>query len=182
MLTTSHPDSFAAITVANPSAPKESGAKPIIILGISKDINKFKLAMEFGADFIIDMQKNNAIKEIEQITKSRMVEVAIECAGVDATVKATLSMVRHGGRIVLAGLTGGKQVDLCTDHIVNNELIVMGGHGQAWDVEDAVRIINSRKYPIEKIITHKFPLTEVQQAMDLFLEAPPECVRVALIP
>ncbi len=168
--------------LASVVAAKEAKANPIIVLGISKDINKFKLAREFGADYIIDMQKKDPIKEIERITNGRMVEVAIECAGVETTVQTTLSMVRPGGRIVLAGLTGGKQVSLCTDHIVNDELIVKGGHGQAGNVEDAVQIINSRKYPIEKMITHNFSLDKVQEAMELFLSAPPECTRIGLVP
>jgi len=168
--------------LASVVAAKEAGAKPIIVLGISKDIHKFKLAKEFGADYVVDMQKCDTVKEIEEITNGRIAEVVIECAGVEATVQTTLSIVRPGGRIVLAGLTGGKYVSLCTDHIVNNELIVKGGHGQAWDVEDAVKIVNSRKYPIEKIITHKFPLNKAQEAMELFLSAPPECIRIGLIP
>lgn len=168
--------------LASVIAAKEAGAKPIIVLGISKDIKKFKLAEEFGADYTIDMQKNDAIREVKQITGGRMVEVAIECAGAETTVQTTLSIVRPGGRIVLAGLTGGKQVNLITDHIVNNELVIKGGHGQAWNVEDAVKIINSTKYPIEKMITHKYPLDKAQEAMELFLAAPPECIRIGLVP
>lgn len=161
---------------------KESGAKPIIVLGINKDFNKFKTAKEFGADYLINIEENDPVKEVEKITNGRMAEVVIECAGVDSSVKTAFSLARPGGRVILAGLTGGKNVSVCTDIIVNNELIVKGGHGQSWDVEDAVKIINSRKYAIEKMITHKFHLTEAQQAMKLFLAAPPECTRIALIP
>jgi len=161
---------------------KESGAKPIIVLGINKDFNKFKIAKEFGADYLINIEENDPVKEVEKITNGRMAEVVIECAGVDSSVKTAFLLARPGGRVILAGLTGGKNVSVCTDRIVNNELIVKGGHGQSWDVEDAVKIINSKKYAIEKMITHKFPLTEVQKAMELFLIAPPECTRVALIP
>jgi threonine dehydrogenase-like Zn-dependent dehydrogenase len=83
---------------------------------------------------------------------------------------------------VLAGVTGGRQVSLVTDTIVNKELQVIGGHGQAWEVEDAVRLLNARKYPIEKLITHRFPLQEAERAMALFMAAPKDCIRVALVP
>lgn len=168
--------------LASVIAAKEAGAKPIIVIGISKDINKFKLAKEYGADYFIDMQKLDVIKEIEQITDGRMVDVAVECAGVEATLQTILSLVRPGGRIVLAGLTGEKQINLYTDHIVNNELVIKGGHGQAWNVEDAVKIINSKKYSIERMITNRFPLDKVQEAMELFIKAPKNCIRVGLIP
>ncbi len=168
--------------LASVIAAKEAGAKPIIVAGISKDINKFKLAIEFGADYIVDMQKNDIVKEIEKITAGKMADVVIEGAGVEVTINSTLDIIKPGGTIVFAGLTGGKKVNICTDHVVNNELIIKGGHGQSWDVEDAVKIINSRKYPIEKMITHVFPLEKTQEAMELFLSAPPECIRIGLIP
>lgn len=41
--------------------------------------------------------------------------------------------------------------------------------GQAWEVEDAVRLLNSRKYPLEKLITHRFPLERTEDAMKFSL-------------
>jgi len=163
-------------------AAKESGAYPIIIIGISKDNYKFKLAKEFGADYTINIEKDDPVRELERITNGRMAEVVIECTGIPAVIRKVFSFTRPEGRIVLVGLTGGKEINIITDKIVNDEINVIGGHGQSWDVEDAVKLINSKKYPIERIITHKFSLREVEKAMNLFLEAPENCIRVGLIP
>lgn len=163
-------------------AAKELGAYPIIVIGLTKDSVKFELAKELGADYCINLETSDPIEEIKRITNGDMVDVAIECAGAIPTVKLVFQLPKVCGRVVLSGLTGGREVSMVTDRIVNDELIVRGGHGQSWDVGDAADIINSRKYPIEKMITHVFPLTEVSKAMDLFFEAPAECIRIGLVP
>ncbi len=168
--------------LASVIAAKELGAHPIIVLGLTKDALKFELAKKFGADYCVNLETCDPVEEIRRITGGEMVDVAIECAGAIPTVQLVFRLPKVCGRVVLAGLTGGREVALATDRIVNDELIVRGGHGQAWDVGDATDIINSGRYPIEKMITHVFPLTKVADAMNLFFEAPVECIRIGLVP
>jgi len=66
--------------------------------------------------------------------------------------------------------------------IVFKELQVLGGLGQSWDTEAAVKLINARKYPIEKMITQVFPLEQADEAMRFFMARPDQAVRVAIKP
>lgn len=167
--------------LASVVAAKESGAYPIMVIGLTKDRVKFEVAREFGADFIIDLQKTDPAEEVRRITGGKMADVVIECAGVPASVQTAFRLPRDCGRVVLAGVNGGREVPLKTDVIVNNELVVRGGHGQSWDVGEAA-LINSRKYAVEKMISHRFPLEKAEEAMRLFLEGPEDCIRIGLVP
>ncbi|MDF2523222.1 MAG: hypothetical protein K0R31_863 [Clostridiales bacterium] len=168
--------------LASVVAASEAGADPIIVLGLPSDEVKFEVAHEFGAHYTIDITKCDPVEEVKKITKGRMADLVIECAGAGATVKLALSLARPEGRVVLAGVSGGKEINLVTDVIVNNELTVVGGHGQSWDVEDAVELINSQKYQVEKMISHVFPMVDVEKAMEMFLKPPTDCIRIGLIP
>ena len=163
-------------------AAKEAGAKPIIVLGISNDYKKFELAKEFGADHVINLEKNDPIEEVKKLTGGKLADVVVECSGNRVAIKTAINLARPRKRIVLVGLTGGVDANISTDLLINRELKLIGGHGQNWDVEDAVRIINSKRYAIEKMITHKFPLSDISKAMNFFLEAPPECIRIGIVP
>ena len=44
-----------------------------------------------------------------------------------------------------------------------------------------MKIINSQRYPIESI-THRRPLPAAQGALEFFINPPPDCIRVALVP
>lgn len=171
-----------ALGLASVIAAKESGAYPIIVVGITKDAKKFELAKEMGADYCINLETTDVYSEVERITNGEMADVVVEACGVPSMIKMSYTLARTCGKVVMSGLVGGKEVPVVTDRIVNDELTVYGGHGQAWDVEDACRIINSGKYPIEKMVSHVFKLDQVNEAMDFFKSAPPECIRVAMVP
>ena len=57
-----------------------------------------------------------------------------------------------------------------------------GWLGQAAEMERAVQIVYSPKYPVERIITHVFPLQEATRAMERFIHEPQKCIRTALVP
>lgn len=168
--------------LASVIAAKESGASPIIVTGVGKDAHKLKLAQEFGADLALEVDKEEVADRVREITKGRMADLVIECTGNPESLRSAFGILRAMGRLVIAGTFKQQDVPIKPDWVVFKELEVVGGLGQSMDVEDAVRIIESRKYPIEKIITHQFPLAKAPEAMRFFMEAPPGSIRVALIP
>jgi len=163
-------------------AAKEAGAYPIIVTGKTRNPYKWDLAKEFGADFVVDCSEEDAPEAISQITNGRMAEVVVETTGAEAMMELGVSLCRTAGRLVLAGTSGYAKNALTTDLIVFKELRVLGGLGQSWDTEIAVRIINSRKYPIEKMVTEVFPLEQAVEAMEYYMNGKGGSIRVAIKP
>jgi threonine dehydrogenase-like Zn-dependent dehydrogenase len=94
-----------------------------------------------------------------------------------------LDLARPLGRVSLPGLShAGQQIPLLMEKVVLKELTLKGALGQVAEVGDAVRLINSRRYPIEKIATHVFPLEDTEKGIKLFMSGDPDCIRVALRP
>jgi len=78
-----------------------------------------------------------------------------------------LLAVRHGGRVVLAGLKGHRDIPIKTDLIINRALTVVGAFGVDYRaMEEAIGIIESRRYPLEKMHTHSFGLDDIGLAID----------------
>ena len=119
---------------------------------------------------------------VSQIAEGQMANVVVICTGNPASIKVGLELVKPLGRYVIIGINGGYETPLHTDTIVRKELRVLGGLGQAWNVEAEVKLINSRRYPIEKMITHVFPLEEAEQALKMTKEAPSDFVKAAIRP
>lgn len=168
--------------LASVIAAKEAGASPIIVTGMERDSHKLSLAREFGADFTIDVEKERLPDRVREITEGKMADLVIEGTGNPDSLKSAFGLLRAGGRLVIAGTFKQQDVAIKPDWIVFRELEVVGGLGQSLDVEDAVRIIQSRKYPIERIITHRFALEKAVEAIRFFMEAPAGSIRVALTP
>jgi threonine dehydrogenase-like Zn-dependent dehydrogenase len=69
---------------------------------------------------------------------------------------------------MLAGMKGsGRTIPgFSTDTLIMKELTLRGMNGQDLRAyEPALRLIESRKYPLEKMATHSFPLEEAERAV-----------------
>ena len=93
--------------------------------------------------------------------------------------------VRWGGRVVLAGLKGGRPVELPTDLLINKSLTVMGAFSvDSRAYAEAIRLIEAGRFPLERMHTHTFGLEDVPRAIETLAgEVPGEvAVHVAIMP
>jgi threonine dehydrogenase-like Zn-dependent dehydrogenase len=80
----------------------------------------------------------------------------------------TLAIAKPGGTIMLAGMKGsGRTIEgFSSDTVMLKELTIKGMNGQDLvSVEPALRLIESRKYPLEKMHTHDFALEDAERAI-----------------
>jgi len=167
-------------------AAKAVGARTVIVTGLSRDRYKLDLACEFGADFTIDVEFESTVERVREITGGLGADVVL-----DVTPMATqpvldaLECVRHGGRIVLAGLKSRKPVPLVSDAIIHKAATVVGAYGvDARAYLDAIDIIESQRFPLEKMHTHTFGLDDAARAIETLAgEVPGEdAVHVTIAP
>jgi threonine dehydrogenase-like Zn-dependent dehydrogenase len=154
-------------------AARAAGAGAIIVTGLAADAHKLALAREFGADHTIVVDESgpggvsDTVARVTELTDGELADVTLELTPMAAApVTVALLATRHGGRVVLAGLKGGQEVPVVTDHIINRALTVVGAFGvDARGYAEAIRIIESRRFPLEKLHTHTFGLDDTARAM-----------------
>ncbi len=151
-------------------AAKAAGAGTVIITGLRADEHKLALAREFGADHTLVVDGDDAqdpVERVRELTDGAMADVVLELTPMAAEpVTQALLAAKHGGRVVLAGLKGGTEIPVRTDLIINRALNVVGAYGvDARGYADAIAIIESRRFPLEKLHTHTFGLADTDLAM-----------------
>jgi threonine dehydrogenase-like Zn-dependent dehydrogenase len=154
--------------LASAIAAREVGAGTIIVTGLTRDAYKLALAVEFGADHAIDVEREPLVQRVREITGGRGVDVVIEVTPVatqpivDAIDCATL-----GGTVILAGVKGMKPVaNLVSDKVVLKEITLRGAIGVTWDhYERAIRLIESRRLPLAKLQSRIFDLRDAELAI-----------------
>jgi len=151
-------------------AAKAAGAGTIIITGLQSDAHKLAMAKEFGADHTVVVDGEGAediVKRVEEITSGRMADVVLELTPMAAgPVTDAMLCARRGGTVVLAGLKGHKEIPLQTDLIINRALTVRGAFGvDSRGMTDAIALLESRRFPLEKMHTHSFGLADAALAI-----------------
>jgi threonine dehydrogenase-like Zn-dependent dehydrogenase len=167
-------------------AARVAGARTIIVTGLSRDRFKLELAREFGADFAIDVEAEDVVSRVAEITGGAGVDVVLELTPMASQpVRDALHAVRWGGRVVLAGLKGGRPVELSTDVIINKALTVMGAFSvDSRAYAEAIRLIEAGQFPLERMHTHTFGLDDVGRAIETLAGEVPgqDAVHVAIVP
>lgn len=97
---------FAKATFINGKTQiaKAAEASPIIIPGLTRDEKvRSKLAREFGADAVVNVEKENLLETVKKMTDGIGSDVVVESTGSPRAVEDTLDLVRPGGRILISG-------------------------------------------------------------------------------
>lgn len=145
----------------------ESGCRPVIVTGLSVDGPRLALARELGAHYAIDVQKEDAVTRVKEITRGRMADIVVDVTGSPQALQKSLDLVRPQGTILAAGLTGSETLTpLLVDKIVQKEICFQGARSKAAPaVLAALKLVESRKYPFEKFVTHRYPLDKAEEAL-----------------
>lgn len=164
----------------------QQGAKQIMVFGTERSRRRLELCQEFGADQLIttdDTTPQDRIESVRSQTEGRGADAVIDCSGsVSATVEG-IRMTAPGGIYALPGVAAPLgQVPLrIYEDVARKNLRIQG----VWvsdtsHLYQAVQLVLSGRYPFEKLITHRLPLTEATQALEL-LESR-RAIKAVLIP
>lgn len=171
-----------ALGIASTIAAGCVGASTIVVIGLDGDQERLSFARRCGATHaLLADERKDPVARVREICGGELPGLVIEASGTPEGVLCALSLVRPAGKCVIAG-TSGQTTQVDFDAIVRNEIRVLGGLGQSWDVEAAVRIIESGRYPVEEMVSRTYPLAQAKRALESFIAHPRNYIRIALNP
>jgi L-iditol 2-dehydrogenase len=147
------------------------GARVVMV-----DLRKERLdwAKKLGADVTIDASAEDPVAAVRQLTEGEGAEAVIVSPGrVPELVVQALSMAAYLGRVVLfGGYRKGTTIPLDVNIIHYGEVILTGCEGigvrpsptDLLTFKTALDLISAGKVPVGELITHRFPLEEINTA------------------
>ena len=148
-----------------------AGARMVIVIGAPPA--RLDLAREIGADETIDIgeyrEPQQRVAKIKELTEGRGADVIIECSGGSTAFQEGLEMVRVGGKYLVIGQLRENEPLPITPALITKKVIRLNGviASQPRHIIRSVQMMERVvKYPVEKLITHRFPLEEVNKAFE----------------
>ncbi len=159
---------------------KLAGATQTIVTGITADQERLKIAKELGADLTINVEEEDPIKTIKELTNDLGADIVFECSGASAAQKQAFDIVRRRGKIGLVGLTG-REININLDKIVEGELEVKGSWGTLWTSwKLAIKLISLGRLQVRPLISETLPLEQWERGFQLMESK--EAIKVLLVP
>jgi threonine dehydrogenase-like Zn-dependent dehydrogenase len=163
---------------------KDLGARVIVV---DKVRERLDLARTFGADETVDSTEfatpESRVARVRELTGGRGPEVVMEVvAGAPEVVAEGLQMLDVGGTYLTVGLVGRYTASLSMMPFIDRGVRLIGSAQFNTATMPAVLDLMARtidRYPWDKMISHTFPLEDVEKAIQQAAEG--KVVRAAVI-
>ncbi len=141
------------------------------IIGLDRDHGRTARSRDFGATHAFCTTDCNAIDAVDVVTDGRRADLVIEAVGhADQALNLCIELARRQGRVLVFGVPteivdGVRWRDLFVKNLnlqtsVNPDFTV--------DFPMAMRWIAEKRVNVEGLLTHRFPIAELQRAFETF--------------
>ena len=165
-------------------ACKQAGASLIIVTGTSKDVKRLEVAKKLGADHVINVDQEDPLQKIAAITSGEGVDVSLDCTAGAGTIPVLLgieALKRKGGTLLIQGDVA-EFPNFPLGKIANKYITVKAARGHNYEsCELALQQLNSDRFPLDLITTHRFALAQTHEAIKA-VGGSGEVIHVSLMP
>lgn len=143
------------------------------------------MALKFGATVALDPSTTDVTAELRRMTDGRGVDVAIEALGRQETFEACLRATRAGGIVSSLGVYSGK-VEMPYDAIYaglgDHRIVTTLCPGGKERMRRLLAMVAEGRLDLTPLVTHRFALSGLADALELFRHQRDGVLKVALYP
>lgn len=139
----------------------------VILAGLTKDKERFKVARELGIDRTVDIEKENLEEIVSTLTNGYGVDKVFECSGSVKALNSGISLVRKKGTIVQVGIFAKAYNEVDLEKIVQKEICYIGSRSQkpsSWKL--ALYLLETGKVNAKTIISDIYDLEDWSEAFE----------------
>jgi threonine dehydrogenase-like Zn-dependent dehydrogenase len=162
------------------------GAGAVYVAGAAPDKERLELCMQFGAAGVLNVSDSTADERADRIaewTDGRGFRVGLDCTGITASIAEFIRHVAPYGTYAIPGIAtpvGDLPISLY-EHLARKNVRLQG----VWvsdtsHLYQAIRLVQSRRFPFESVVTRRHPLSDATLALEQM--ASREAMKAVLLP
>ncbi len=151
------------------------------VIGVEPHPWRANLARELGAAEVVDPRDPAAaVARVLELTGGRGADKAVDCSGAAPAQRILVDAVRRRGEMAFVGEGGEFTVHVSSDLLRKGLTLHGQWHYNLGDAPRILEVIRRSGALIDRLITHRFPMSRVEDAWKL--QATGECGKVVLDP
>lgn len=150
---------------------------------ITSDLYSQRLTISetFGLHNLIDASRTDTVKAVREQTEGRGADAALLAVGGNGLIRTAMDAVRPGGRVLLFAQTVRGEATIDPAAICVDEKTLLGSYSASTDLqEDSVRFVMSREADLQRLISHRFPLSRSAEALNLAAHPQPDSMKIVI--
>jgi len=160
-------------------------AKRMGVTLITSDLypERLKIGSSFGLDLTIEASQTNVVARIRELTQGRGADAVILAVGGNSLIRTAMDAARPGGRILLFAQTQHGEAVIDPAAICVDEKTLVGSYSASVDLqEESTRFVMDGEMDLERLISHRFPLSQSTAALDLAAHPQPSSMKIVIQP
>jgi len=150
------------------------------VVAVESHPYRANLAKELGAEAVFDPNDENILEQIKELTGGIGIDKAMDCSGASQAHRLMVDAARRKGQVSFIGQGGDFPLGASSD-MIGKGLVLRGNwHYNLGDYPQLIKMVQESSEQFDKFITHKFPMSKVQEAWEL--QCTGNCGKVVLDP
>ncbi len=139
-------------------------------------------SIKLGALDSFDPVSGKLVEEVRARTEGRGVDAVLVAVAHPAVVVEGLAAARPGGRILLfAANDPVTKIEFPAAAVGIDEKEILGSYSAAVDIqESAALMVLGKKLPVMEIVTHRFPLSRIQEGLELAAKPTEDSLKILI--
>lgn len=159
---------------------KALGASKVILTGTRND--RLEVGKQLGADVVVNVLEQDPVQVVKEVTGGLGAELIVECSGDDTAAAQAIEMAARGARISFVG-DPVSQPKINLKKFVLDDLRAAGVRGEGMaDCQRSLALLGAGKIAAKPLITHHFPLEQINEALETFIQRRDGAIKVIVQP
>jgi alcohol dehydrogenase/L-iditol 2-dehydrogenase len=143
-----------------------AGAGHLIVIGIPADAHRLEVAKKLGAETVLGAKGEDVVEWVRHFGDGYGVDLVIDAAGVSASLKTALDIVRPAGQITKVGW-GPQPLNFSLDQLVQKAATLQGSFSHNWPIwEKVISLLASGKLDLSLILNRVAPLKDWHESFE----------------
>jgi L-iditol 2-dehydrogenase len=140
-------------------------------------------ARELGARDVFDPAASNVVEKMRELTDGRGADAVLVAVPAPALVTEALAAARPGGRVLLFAHNDPKmKLEFPAAAVGIDEKEIIGSYSADVEIQaESAELVFSRKLPVARLITHRFPLAEFDKGLALATHPAGNSLKVVIL-